>query len=89
MQPSETFAASAAKVVAVNTGAVTSMAISSSTVGAIAGLLAATYSTIQIVKSLPWITDYFIALRSGFKDKDWAHWRSIAKKQEKEDGIKS
>jgi hypothetical protein len=78
----ETLAASAAKVTVVSTGAAVSMISSSGTIGAVAGLLAATYSAIQIVKALPWITDYFIAVRSGIRG-DWGHWRSIARKEEK------
>lgn len=86
----ETFAASATKTAAVNTGAAVSMALNSGSVGTIAGILAATYSVVQIVKALPWITDYFVAVRSGIRDKDWSHWRSIAKKEERGDGdIKS
>jgi hypothetical protein len=82
MIQNETLAASAAKVAIVNTGALMSNAVSTGTVGAVAGVLAATYSAIQIVKSLPWITDYFIAVRSGLRG-DWAHWRSIARREEK------
>lgn len=78
----ETFAASAVKTAAVNTGAAISMASASGTIGAVAGVLAATYSAIQIVKALPWITDYFVAIRSGLRG-DWSHWRSIAKRTEK------
>lgn len=80
----ETFAASATKTAVVNTGAAISMSLNSSSIGAVAGVLAATYSVIQIVKALPWITDYFIAVRSGVRG-DWSHWRSIARKEEKGD----
>jgi hypothetical protein len=79
----ETFVASAAKVVSVNTGAAVSMATNPGTIGTIAGLLAATYSIIQIVKSLPWLTDYTIALCSGLFKKDWSHWRAIARRTER------
>ena len=82
----ETFVASAVKVTAVNTGAAVSMITNTGAVSAVAGILAATYSAIQIVKALPWLTDYFVALRSGLVHKDWAHWRSIAKRTEKTDG---
>lgn len=78
----ETLAASTTKVLAVNTGATLSMAVNSNAIGAVAGVLAATYSAIQIVKALPWITDYFVALRSGMRG-DWSHWRSIARREEK------
>ena len=81
----ETFAASAAKVAGVNTGAVLSMATSTGTVGTVAGILAATYSAIQIVKSLPWLTDYIMALIAGARG-NWSHWRGIAKKEEKANG---
>jgi hypothetical protein len=79
----ETFAASAAKVTAVGTGAAYSMVANSGAIGAVAGLLAATYSAVQIFKALPWITDYIIALRNGVFRKDWSHWRSIARRTEK------
>lgn len=84
----ETFSASATKAVVVNTGAVISMSLNSSNIGAVAGVLAATYSAIQIVKALPWITDYFVALRSGVRG-DWTHWRTIAKRTEKSTDDKS
>lgn len=85
----ETLAASAAKVTAVNTGAAISMITSTGAVSTVAGVLAATYSLIQIVKALPWLTDYIIALGSGLRG-DWSHWRSIAKRTEKAgDGDKS
>lgn len=77
----ETFAASAVKAAAVNTGAAISMGLNPGTVGVVAGVLAGAYSFIQIIKSLPWMTDYFIALRSGLRG-DWSHWRSIARKEE-------
>lgn len=79
----ETFTASAAKVTAVGTGAAYSMVANSGAVGAAAGLLAATYSAVQIFKALPWITDYIIALRNGLFRNDWSHWRGIAKRTEK------
>jgi hypothetical protein len=78
----ETLAASAAKAAAVNTGAAISMSLNPGAVGVVAGVLAGTYSAIQIVKSLPWLTDYFIAVRSGLRG-DWSHWRSIARKEER------
>lgn len=84
----ETFAASATKAAVVNTGAAISMSLNSSNIGAVAGVLAATYSAIQIVKALPWITDYFVALRSGVRG-DWTHWRTIAKRTEKSTDDKS
>ena len=81
----ESLLASATKVVAVNAGAGASMALSSSNISAVAGLLAAIYSIVQIIKALPWLTDYAVALRSGFRG-DWSHWRSIARKEEKGNG---
>ena len=78
----ETLGASAAKTAAINAGAALSMATGTGLVGNIAGVLAVTYSVIQIVKALPWLTDYFVALRSGFGG-DWSHWRSIARRSEK------
>jgi len=78
----ETFAASAVKVTAVNTGAAISMIHDSGSISTVAGVLAATYSVIQIVKALPWMTDYAIAVWSGIRG-DWSHWRSIARKEEK------
>lgn len=79
----ETLLASAVKVTAVNTGAAVSMITDTGTISAVAGMLAATYSLVQIVKALPWMTDYFIALRSGITRGDWTHWRSIARKGER------
>lgn len=81
----ETILASAVKVTAVNTGAAISMITNTGAISAIAGTLAATYSAIQIVKALPWITDYVVAIRSGIRG-DWSHWRSIARKEERGDG---
>lgn len=81
----ETFAASAVKTAVVNTGAAVSMVTTTGNIGTIAGVLAATYSAVQIVKSLPWLTDYFVALRSGIRG-DWSHWRAIAKKEERSNG---
>lgn len=78
----ETILASAVKVTAVNTGAVISMVTNTGAVSAVAGVLAATYSAIQIVKALPWITDYIAAISSGLRG-DWSHWRSIAKRTER------
>jgi hypothetical protein len=80
----DTFVASAVKVTAVNAGAFISMAADhTGTASAVAGTLAAVYSVIQIIKSLPWLTDYFIALRSGFMQGNWSHWRGIVKRTEK------
>jgi len=81
----ETLAASAAKVTAVTSGTLVSMVPNSGAIGAAAGILAASYSALQIIKSLPWLTDYFIALRSGLIHHDWRHWRSISRRNEKED----
>jgi hypothetical protein len=78
----ETLAASAVKVVSVGTGALVSAA-NTGVIGAVAGIMAAAYSFVQIVKALPWLTDYFVAVRSGLRDGDWAHWRSIARREEK------
>lgn len=84
----ETILASAVKVTAVNTGAAISMVTNTGAVSAVAGILAATYSLVQIFKALPWITDYIVAIGSGLRG-DWSHWRSIAKRTEKSDGDKS
>jgi hypothetical protein len=81
----ETLIASAVKVTAVNTGAALSMISNTGAISTIAGILAATYSAVQIVKALPWMTDYVVAIRSGIRG-DWSHWRSIARKEEKGDG---
>jgi hypothetical protein len=82
----ETLLASAVKVTAVNTGAAVSMISNTGAISAVAGVLAATYSAVQIVKALPWLTDYVVAVRSGMRG-DWSHWRSIAKREEKSNGI--
>ena len=79
----ETLAASAAKVAAVATGAGISMVHDSGAVGAVAGVLAATYSAIQIFKALPWITDYLVALRNGFFRKDWKRWHQLQRRSER------
>lgn len=85
----ETLAASAAKVAAVNTGAAISMVTNTGAISAVAGVLAATYSAVQLFKALPWITDYIVAIGSGMRG-DWSHWRSIAKRTERSsDGDKS
>jgi hypothetical protein len=79
----ETFVASAVKVATVNTGAAISMAADhSGTISAIAGGLAAAYSLVQIIKALPWMTDYVVAIRAGLRG-NWSHWRSIAQRTEK------
>lgn len=78
----ETILASAVKVTAVNSGAALSMMTNTGVISAVAGVLAATYSLVQIVKALPWITDYVVAVRSGLRG-DWSHWRSIARRTEK------
>lgn len=81
----ETLLASAAKVTAVNTLAGVSVVANTGAISAVAGTLAAAYSAVQIIKALPWITDYIVAIRSGLRG-DWSHWRSIARKEEKSNG---
>jgi hypothetical protein len=79
----ESLAASAAKVTAVTTGAAYSMVASSGAVGQVAGVLAATYSAIQIFKALPWMTDYIVAIRNGVFRKDWSRWHVLQRRTEK------
>lgn len=79
----ETFAASAVKLASINTGAALSIAANTGTVGAVAGVLAATYSGIQIFKSLPWITEYVCAIRDGIRTRNWSRWRAIGRREEK------
>lgn len=79
---SESAGASAVKVAAVGAGALVSSLGVSNTAQFIVWVLTVTYSLMQVIKGLPWFTDYVRAAYRGIRHKDWSHWWTLARRDE-------
>lgn len=88
MSANESFGASAAKASALVVGsAMTKMPTIQQFVGTWGQVLlwgvTLLYGILQLVKALPWLTDYYRAVRRGLRDKDWSHWWAIARRSQR------
>lgn len=84
----ETAAASAAKVVAVATGAAMSGMQSVSQSLGVTGqgliwFITFAYGVLQLIKCIPWLTDQTLAFWHGIRYRDWSRWWQIARRGEK------
>lgn len=77
----DTAAASTTKVVAVTMGAGLS-SLDGIPFQSIIWIITVVYGVMQIVKGLPWMTEYTRAIYIGVRKKDWSYWRSFARRTE-------
>jgi threonine/homoserine/homoserine lactone efflux protein len=85
----ESAGASAVKVAGLATGAAMSgMDSVTQAVGThgqeIVWFLTVAYGVLQIVKSMPWLSMQSIAFYRGVRYRDWAAWRAIANREDRE-----
>jgi len=85
---SESFGASAVKVVAVTAGAAMSgMQSVTQSIGENAQVLiwfiTISYGILQLIKCVPWFTDQACAFWRGVRYGDWVRWWQIARRGEK------